>query len=77
LQRWKLTKKLLDFKQFFDELYSLFPTYSHIIPFIEDEWLDHPASDHAFYTVEVKSTLQGFMTDLSSIPFIRENLIFK
>ena len=35
-QSWKVTKKVLDFKRFFDELCTQFPSYSHVIPFVQD-----------------------------------------
>ncbi|TNV74847.1 hypothetical protein FGO68_gene12894 [Halteria grandinella] len=76
-QCWRISKNLEAFKAFFDELYLQFPTYSHIIPFIQDEWLDLDKMGKEFYYSELKQILQKLINDLVSVPFIRENVIFK
>ena len=43
-QLWTVLRSLNDFKRFYDELYSLFPTYTQSIPFIEDETLETPVT---------------------------------
>ena len=42
---------------------------------MKDEWLLNESPD--FYINDLRNTLQNFLTDLSRIPFIRDNPLFK
>lgn len=72
-QSWLLVRSLTQFRQFFDDLYAQFPTYS--LPYIPDEWMQNSTDE--FYLRDLKQKLQNFILDLGRIPFVRGNQSFK